>query len=520
MAITSDKLLNRPSELHRRYAGRLAMKEDLQKRMVQGGSTNIVLTKKSIKSIDIIKDRVIEIDSLLKGTLAIEKKKLDTQKRQESGKRREKEEEKLETKPQAEKKPIKVPSLPRMGFFAWVKNFIGNIILGYFAVRLVKFLPLAVPIVKFIGKATDFVIDIGGKLLDGLATFIDWGYKAYDATRGFMKNLFGEKQAKEFDKLSGLLNQFLNLALIVGMAAAGSGGLGGRGGGAAEAAAGRPRPGTGGRPKVTTSGGGGAGRPGIRNPLRQRPTVTTGGKPQFRLPGTGPKITGSGAKGILSSVRPFLKRIPLPVVGALIDFGLSVALGENPGRTAFRAIGAGLLGAVGAAAGSVVPVAGNFLGGLAGGFVGDAVGGALYDAFFGNKKPQQKSKGIKAAGGGMAPRGSVTRGGMSQGGVKRTINSKQKGKYKRTIPQKPGKVEITSPGADIGGKDKLFGIFPNPLATAQKVVDAINPFKTVKDAGEELGKTDYFGPILAISCKNNCRTKTISTRLSKCWSRS
>mgnify|MGYP003342150074 FL=1 len=298
MAITSDKLLNRPSELHRRYAGRLAMKEDLQKRMVQGGSTNIVLTKKSIKSIDIIKDRVIEIDSLLKGTLAVEKKKLDTQKRQESNKRKEKQEEKLETKPQAERGPIKAPSLPRMGFFAWVKNFIGNIILGYFAVRLVKFLPLAIPIVKFIGKATDFVIDIGGKLLDGLATFIDWGYKAYDATRGFMKNMFGEKQAKEFDRLSGLLDQFLNLALIVGMATAAGGGFSKPGRGPT----GTPKPGQGGRPRVTTSGGGAAGRPDIRNPLRERPTVTTGsgGKPSGpRMPGTRPTVTTSGGRRVV-----------------------------------------------------------------------------------------------------------------------------------------------------------------------------------------------------------------------------
>ena len=235
-----------------------------------------------------------------------------------------------------------MPSLPRMGFLDWVKNFIGNIILGYFAVRLVDHLPKIIPIVKFLGQATDFVIGVGGKLLDGLVTFIDWGYKAYDATRGFIKNLFGNDGVKQFEQLSGLLNQFLNLALIAGMAAAGSVGRGGKG----KVGAG-PRPGTRGRPKVTTSGGGRSGGIDIRNPLRQRPKVTMG---------------RGGNKALLSSVRPFLKRIPLPVVGALVDFGLSVALGENPGRAAFRAIGAGLLGAVGAAAGTVVPVAGNFMG--------------------------------------------------------------------------------------------------------------------------------------------------------------
>ncbi|MFZ9354189.1 MAG: hypothetical protein ACO25L_05160, partial [Candidatus Nanopelagicales bacterium] len=457
MAITTDKLLNRTT------------KNIDRKIIFSGGPSNVVLTKKSVKDIGEIKVNVIKIESILKGTLASEKKSLDEKKRQESGKRREKQEEKLETKPQAEKGPIKMPKVPRTGFLDWIKNFIGNVILGYFAVRMIDYLPKLMPILKFLGSASDFVINIGGKLLDGLVTFVDWGYKAYDATRGFVKNLFGQDGVKQFDQLSGLLNQFLNLAIIAGMVAAGSGG--GKGGGTRA----NPRPGTGGRPKVTASGGGGAGRPNIRNPLRQRPSVTTGGKPQFRLPGTGPKITGSGTKGILSTVRPFLKRIPLPVVGALIDFGLSVALGENPGRAAFRAIGAGLLGAVGAVAGSVVPVAGNFIGGLLGGFAGDAIGGALYDAFFGGKS-LSKGKSTGKAGGG------ITRGGKTQTGARRTISKGKKGKYKRVVPQKPSEVEI-KPGADVGGEEKLFGLFPKP-----KLPDFLNPFKTIENTGKELGK--------------------------------
>jgi hypothetical protein len=114
MAITSDKLLNRSSELNRRYDGRLAMKEELQRKMISGGPSNIVLTKKSVKDIGDIKVNVIKIESILKGTLAAEKKSLDEKKRQESGKRREKQEEKLETKPQAEKGPIKMPKIPRI----------------------------------------------------------------------------------------------------------------------------------------------------------------------------------------------------------------------------------------------------------------------------------------------------------------------------------------------------------------------------------------------------------------------
>ena len=78
-------------------------------------------------------------------------------------------------------------------------------------------------------------------------------------------------------------------------------------------------------------------------------------------------------RGVLKFLRPLIKRIPF--VGALIDFGLSVALGENPGRAAFGAIGAALLGAIGTVVGGPV---GTLLGGLG----GDWAGRKLYDLFF------------------------------------------------------------------------------------------------------------------------------------------
>jgi len=443
----------------------------------------------------IIKTQVIKVEKLITSSYALKYKQQKEEEKERLKTKREKNEEELEEKKVLkEESKGKFPGLPRLGFLDRIKNFIGSMILAFFVVRLIDHLPKLVPFAKALGTAVDFLIDVSGKLLDGFVTFIDWGYKAYDATRGFVKNLFGEDGAKQFDQLSCLLNKFLNLAIVAGMIAATSGG--GKGVGTSSA---RTRPGQGGRPKVTTSGGSGVGRPDIRNPLRQRPTVTTGsgGKPKFRLPGAGPKVTGSGAKGILSSVRPFLKRIPLPIIGALIDFGLSVALGENPGRAAFRAIGAGLLGVIGAAAGSVVPVAGNFIGGLVGGFAGDAIGGALYDMFFGGKFPSQKGKTTKKEGGG------ITRGGKKQGAIRRTggISPKSKVKRKTRFAQKPKEVDFEKPGADIGGRDKIFGLFPNPLKSAQKVVDAINPFKAVENAGKTLGKSDYFGPILAISSK-------------------
>jgi hypothetical protein len=466
---------------------------------IAGKSSFVSVSKKTVDNIDLIKVKVIEMDKILKGSVVAKKAELDRKKREESESRKESIEKDLETKPKAEKQNMKMPKIPGVGILGWIKNFIGNILLGYFAVRLVDHLPKILPVIKFLGKAADFVIDIGGKLLNGLATFVDWGYKAYDATRGFVKNIFGKKGADQFDKLSGLLNTVLNLAVIAAMigVGGGGGGPGGRGGQ-------RPRPGTGGRPRVTTSGGRSAGRPDIRNPFRQRPTVTTGRGGV----GSGARVTGAaselGEKGLKRAagrfIRPVVKRIP--IFGALVDFAISVALGEDPKRAAARATGAAigaaagswLAGAVGIAAGSVVPVIGNVLagaagaavGGVLGGMLGDWIGGLLYDKIVESISGKGQTKGY--AGGGQ-----VTRGGKAMSAVKRTVSSK--GKIERKIPRQPGKIDI-KPGADVGGEEKLFGLFPKP-----KLPDFLNPFKTIENTGKELGKSDYFGPILAITSK-------------------
>jgi hypothetical protein len=85
---------------------------------------------------------------------------------------------------------------PRMGILDFVKNFIGNVLLGYFAVRLIKHLPKIMPIVKFLGNATDFIINTGGELLNGLITFAQKGQEAHDKTRGFLKKFWGRKLCK------------------------------------------------------------------------------------------------------------------------------------------------------------------------------------------------------------------------------------------------------------------------------------------------------------------------------------
>jgi len=81
-------------------------------------------------------------------------------------------------------------------------------------------------------------------------------------------------------------------------------------------------------------------------------------------------------KAVVGFLRPIFKRIP--IVGGLIDFVVSLALGEPVGRAAAKAIGATLGGALG----TLIPI--PMVGTIAGGILGDLVGGAIYDAIVGN----------------------------------------------------------------------------------------------------------------------------------------
>jgi hypothetical protein len=419
MAINADKLLNKSS-------GRLAMQKAQQEKMVGGGPANIVLSKKSIKGIESIKINVIKIEDILKGSLALDKKQLDDKKKATSKKRKDDIETKLETKPNVESGKVKMPSAPRMGILDFIKNFIGNVLLGYFAVRLIKHLPKIMPIVKFLGNAADFIINTGGELLNGLITFAQKGQEAYDKTRGFIKNLGGENFAKGFDKFIGAIDTALFLTTVL----AGSMAMEAMSGG-----------GDGGLMKDTVKG-------------EARKSAGVFGRGATRaVTRLGLKTIGKGGtKAILGAVRPLVRNAPL--IGGLLEFGISWALGDPLPKAAFRGVGTALLAAVGAAIGGPIGLA-------IGGYAGGELGGVLYDMFFNNKKPSQKSKVQGRAGGG------VTRGGRSRGRVKRTLS---KGKYKRVLaPQKPSKTEF---------KDK-----------------------EVKKSTEELDKTKYFGPILAVSSK-------------------
>ena len=471
---------------------------------IKSNESNVVLE---------IEKKVIKIDDLFKSFLTFKKNENKKKIRSSEIDRFRKKEENLEKKkPKKEKNKNIIPIKPKLGIFGWLTNFITNVVLGFIFVRLIDHLPTLAKLIPIINGAMDGIIDWGGKLLDGLVTFIDWGYSAYDNTVKVFEKIGGKDTAKKFEDFMGKFQDMIQYTLIAGMlfadlALSGGGydtdipqGIKGKPSGVpstSNQAARRYAQRFGkdaaikrfGREGVRSLGGKYA-RSGATN-LARNAFVGLAGK--------------GGAKTALKFLKPFTKK--LPIIGGLLDFGLSVALGEDPGRAAFKAIGATLLGAVGAALGG--PFA--LLTGFAGGWLGDQAGGALYDALFknkGTKSPSQnKSKGlfgwnsggvIKAYAG-----GGSTRGGQYQSETpKRELTIK---KPKRRVIPKPAKLRQ---GSISGGTKEIQKVFPEPSdirspqgTGPQKKEETMNSFGFLSHSYYRFASVPFIGPLLAMPLK-------------------
>jgi hypothetical protein len=169
----------------------------------------------------VIKTKLVSIDTILKGTLAAEKKAENVKRKAQERSERKEDEKELEDDSKEGKKAQKFKLAPPkqvLSFWEKIKSFFGKVLFGWLAVRLIDWLPKLMPIVKFLAGFADFIIKVGGVLLNALVTFVDWGYKAVSATKGFVKNLFGDAGVKAFDGIAGTLTTVFNLIGAIALA--------------------------------------------------------------------------------------------------------------------------------------------------------------------------------------------------------------------------------------------------------------------------------------------------------------
>ena len=111
-----------------------------------------------------VKRSVIDVEKLMIGIVAFEKKQQDTQRKAREEKRYQKRENDLERKTIKKQFKMNLPSLPRMGFFDWIKNFVTNTLLGFFAVRLLKYVPKLIGVAGLALNAAEGIFNFAGGL--------------------------------------------------------------------------------------------------------------------------------------------------------------------------------------------------------------------------------------------------------------------------------------------------------------------------------------------------------------------
>jgi hypothetical protein len=216
MAISSQKLLPGSS-----VGGTIKpIKTSSLSRINPISGTETAGAKTSGKKTVVIKTKVIEIDKLLKGSVVTEKKKIEKERKEKQKAERGEKEGKLESKPSKEEKKEGGLKVPKLSFFDRMKNFIKNIILGFIIVRLIEFTPILKKILPLIGTVADFVSNVVVGIVDGLGTFLNWGFSAWESSEKKLKEWGGDEAVTRFNALGDALGNLFNAILIVGMTTA------------------------------------------------------------------------------------------------------------------------------------------------------------------------------------------------------------------------------------------------------------------------------------------------------------
>jgi len=404
---------------------------DTQK-LIPHASKGQKISAKSVENIGIIATKLIDVDTILKGSLLLDKMR-DKKKRQAAQRKKRNLKEKSREKLGQIGKGIKDKAVSAT---AGMRDWFNKLLTGIVVIGLIKLLPIIEPWLPKIAATIDGIIWFAGKAFNIAADLIHWGYKAYDGFRGFVKNIFGEEGVKKFDTLMANLNNLFNAAIMVGLAFLKFGFL----------------------RKIFKRGLG---------KVLKRGAIKVFGKGGGKIvAGIGKKLFGATGKGMMkhgvgrlakrAAIKMFGKTAAkmfgrIPIVGPLIVGIVSILSGEPVGQALFKTFGA----AIGGLLGTFIPI--PILGTLIGETIGVFVGDLFYTLLFGGgigaaaKKLKDTLMGIFSAGQKVVK--------WVGAGFKRFYA----GIPKIKIPDLPKEPPNFIPGFGFGSKKKIWNAFKGGL---------------------------------------------------------
>jgi len=163
-----------------------------------------------------LKRQFIDKEKLLKSSLNVQQKRISAKRSNAERERFINYENLLERTLSSVGKPIKKVT-KKLGFLDSLKTFITKVLLGFIALRLSNYLPQLLQVGTFIFKIGNSIIELGGSILNGLITFVDYGYKAYSHAKDIVGKIGGEKAIQSLEKATGESTKVMNQILIASM---------------------------------------------------------------------------------------------------------------------------------------------------------------------------------------------------------------------------------------------------------------------------------------------------------------
>lgn len=348
----------------------------------------------SANEILIIKRKVLNIESFLSKQIK------DTNNRERKSRikseyeRRKKREEELKLRKKSFIGKTLGDILPKTGIIDNIKNFLTWLFIGWVFKTLYnfrKYLSKLSFLANLIKPVINFFTYLTGAIFQRIVKFIEISYDIKDKFRNIIKSIGGEPFAEKFDSFSKALDTFLNLILFLGIGFATKiPNLLRRSSVEATKRVAK---------SVTTKTGERVAKESVRRFIRRygeraalrkfgESAVQSSGKKFARSAlersarsAAAATLGRSGLRSAVKAIKPLVSRLPL--IGGIVEFALSWALGDPIGRAAFKGIGSVLVGAIGTIVGGPL---GAFLGGMA----GAEIAGFLYDIIFRGEKEKKK----------------------------------------------------------------------------------------------------------------------------------